>query len=144
MAFVDPYADLVHFALLQRVTATDFAQVIYDEQGCMEFKDPVQCESLFARPTGSSWDTPAKHRLTDRLERQTWPWELVLKFNTAVSLEEFEASMAEDPPVVARDATHDRQLTLRLSSASYFHPPQNQPSAGTEVVYGINVEQTPV
>jgi hypothetical protein len=134
----------VHDALMDRIEASDFPLVTFDG-GRMFLGDPVRAGTIVASPIGAEWSTPSRNRQTRRLERASWPWELILKFDRRVSLQAFEASMEDDPPIVTRAETGtDQQVTLLVARARYVHPPHNQPSTGTEVVYAINAELSPV
>ena len=144
MVFVEPYAARIHKALYARVTQVTFPLVTYDETSCMQLGEGEPCAGFRTNMVASAFGTPERNRQEDRLERTSWGWLLIIKFNREVNLEAFEASLLQDPPRLPRDATHDQQATLRLEDARYTNPTQNQPATGTEAVYRFNVELTPV
>lgn len=89
---------------------------------------------------------PVHHRRTsDRRERLTWTWRLHVQFNASVSLEEFEALLVTDYPVIPRDPTNglDRQVDLLLEDAEYQNPVTQQAAQGTRVTYRFTAQLSP-
>jgi hypothetical protein len=141
VTLIAPYAPLVHDVLFARVQSVPFLLVTY-EAGKMCLGDPIKPATVRTGPLSSGF-TIGRDKRRLRLDREEWRWELRLKFDREVSLEHFEASLAQEPPRVIRDADHDQQVTLMLEDSEYINPPQNQPATGTEAVYRFNAELTP-
>jgi hypothetical protein len=144
MVLADPYSLLIHRALVQRVHDSEFPQLTFPN-GAMVLGDGISPATVQAGQIESVWDRPQRNRLTGYLrERREWPWDLIVRFDRHVSFEQFEATLEEDPPEVARDATHPRQVTLLVVSARYVEPPHNQPAGPCEAIYRFIAVMTPV
>ncbi len=92
----------------------------------------------------ATFETTQRRRRTRGRERQIWTWILILAFNEEVSLEEFEEEVSLNPTLLARDATHPRQVEFDLVSVNYIHPPRQAPENGTSATYTFNVRVSPV
>jgi hypothetical protein len=137
MSFAKPYAQLINEALVHRAKAAYFPKVTY-EGGNMLIGDPLECANVRTNALSANWDEPRRNRQRGYIrERNDWQWELIIRFAAEVNTEAFEASMEQNPPSIIRDADHDRQVDLLITSARYINPPQNQPNTGTEVIYTV-------
>jgi hypothetical protein len=71
-------------------------------------------------------------------ERDQWVWELYLRFEREVSLEDFENRFLDRGLVIPADAQRGTsQVNVTLASAPFYHPPQSQPSNGTSVRFTL-------
>jgi len=139
------YSAAIYRALIERVTQVDYPVVSYKDGLMVVGEELARCKTAIAGPLSARWDAPQVNKQHGYLrERREWQWELVLRFDRHVNLEALEASLEDDPPSIARDAQHGRQVDILLTSARYVNPPQAAPSSGTEAVYTFKVQLTPV
>lgn len=70
-----------------------------------------------------------------RRERSGWIWQAVVTFQQEVTLETFEHQISFEKPLKIPSDGGLRPVLLELTQTDYSHPPQQQPSAGTHVVF---------
>jgi hypothetical protein len=145
------YGDAIQNKLVSLAAAFQFPSVHYKP---MPVGQP-RCtnETKVVRPSGAiAWEEsavfgdPVRHRRTsDRRELLGWIWRLQIKFNAAVSLEEFQNSLLTNIPRVPRNPAIglDRQVDLLLEDAEYQTPVTQQPAQGTIVTYRFTAQLTP-
>lgn len=140
------YGDRIHFALRKAAKAELFLLVKYPHNCRVTDAQGIKATTILINELSSSFTTPQLNRLTYRREKAAWVWELILHFDQAVSLEAFERSLVESPPVVARDPGIglDQQVILLLEDVEYRHPPTQDPSSGTRVRYRFTALLSPV
>lgn len=101
--------------------------------------------SVIAEETSSSFGNPLRNRRTDRSERRSWRWQVACRFNQEVTVEAAEKRLISANIILPRDATNDlEQVTLKLLDADPFHPPQQNPTTGTQVTFTFEAELSPV
>lgn len=88
----------------------------------------------------------SQNKRTELLDRTGWTWELHLAFPCEVALERFEEAVTQPPLKVLKNtgAGINRQVTLRLVSASFRHPAQQQSPSGTRAVYTFTARLGPL
>lgn len=134
--------------LVRQAQQGTFYRTSYDPQTKLAVVDegqPVVPAEALSNETESSFGTPRRHRISDRLERLSWQFELRVRFNQEVTLEHFERSLIEDPPVLAKDADCGYlQVRLILRETRPTHPYQQESSAGTQAIFIFDALQSPV
>ena len=91
--------------------------------------------SCHANETSSSFGIDSSFGRDRRQRRLDWTFELKVKFNQEVSVEALEEAWLENPPVLTREDTSSKQVTLLLISSDISHPPQQSSSTGTSVTF---------
>jgi hypothetical protein len=67
------------------------------------------------------------------------------RFNQEVTVEAAEKRLIATNIILPRDDTNDlEQVTLKLLDADPFHPPQQNPTTGTQVTFTFEAELSPV
>jgi len=141
------YGDMIHDALRTRVLAGSFPEVTYPDG-----KTRATSASVFKLPRtlkidmrSSTFDTPAQNRQSRYVERTTWVWVVEVAFDRAVSFEEFERDIAENPPRITRAQSGlPRQVDIFLEEAEdYVHPPRKSPSTGSRATWRFAAELSP-
>lgn len=105
----------------------------------------VLASAVAAYPEGAVYGEPVLNRRTPRRELIGWTWRLIVQFDAQVSTEEFERSITEALPVIARSEEDGRplQVTLELEDAEYQNPVTQQAAQGTRVTYRFTARLTP-
>lgn len=118
-----------------------FRKVTYNDDGDAELSSPVLGTSVLssahANEIGARFEQDSRNKRAFRQERSEWLFELRAKFNQEIDLEDVEEAWLDDPPVLTRDDTSSKQVTLLLLSTKISHPPQQSSSTGTEVAFTI-------
>jgi len=147
MAFVSQ-DQRIQRQLIAEAATGPFHPVTYDKntkQKTVDTLSTVKPGESYAQAISTSFGVPSRHRRTDRLERNRWRWHLACRFNQEVSIEAFEKRLIGKNILLARDQDNDlAQVSLKLQSADPFHPPQQQPNTGTQVVFVFEAELSPV
>ena len=101
--------------------------------------------SVIAEEASSAFGTPSLNRRTNRSERRSWRWQVACRFNQEVTVEAISKRLIASNIILPRDAANDlEQVTLKLLDADPFHPPQQNPSTGTQVTFTFEAELSPV
>jgi len=101
--------------------------------------------SVHAEESVASFGRPSRNRRENRSERRTWRWQVACRFNQEVTIEAAEKRLIATNIILPRDDTNDlEQVTLKLLDADPFHPPQQNPSTGTQVTFTFEAELSPV
>lgn len=101
--------------------------------------------SVITEETSTNFTEPSRNRRTPRLERRSWRWEVVCKFNQEIIAEAAQKRLIASHIFLARDPANDlEQVTLKLLDADTFHPPQQSPSSGTTATFTFEAELSPV
>lgn len=96
--------------------------------------------SCHANETSANFEVDPLNRRS-RIQRKTnWIFELRCKFKQEICLEDFEQAWLLSPPVLTREDTSSKQVTLFLLSAEIQHPPQQTSSTGTRATFTILAE----
>lgn len=147
MAFVSQEQRIQNQLIAEAATGP-FHPVTYDKDTKLKTVDvlsTVQPGEALAQAISTSFGVPRRNRRSDRLERNKWRWHLACRFNQEVSIEAFEKRLIGQNILLARDDSNDvAQVSLKLQSADPFHPPQQQPNTGTQVVFVFEAELSPV
>lgn len=70
-----------------------------------------------------------------QLQRDQWLFDLVLVFDTEVTLECFIQNLLDNPPILDRDEEKSLDpAIIRLVRTNVTHPPQQQASNGTHAI----------
>jgi hypothetical protein len=140
----------VHNAIVEALQQGIFLPVTYDPTTKLmsvptDEEDAVPPSSLAANELTCLFGLPERNRRERIMERGTWRWQVIVKFDREVVLEVFEESLVAAPILVARDPSKSlRQITLQLIDAEYVHPPKQSPSSGTQVTYTFEARLGPV
>ncbi len=147
MAFVSQ-EQRIQRALIAEAATGPFHPVTYNSttrDKTVDIGSTVQPGEAYAQAISTSFGVPSRNRRSDRRERNKWRWHLACRFNQEVSIEAFEKRLIGQAIFLARDDSNDvAQVTLKLQSADPFHPPQQQPNTGTQVVFVFEAELSPV
>ena len=101
--------------------------------------------SALANEVSAEFGQAPLHRQSQKDDRIKWLWDLHLQFNKPVTVEAFEQAITGIPLRLARDTEMGlRQVTLRLLSAEYEHPLQQQPTTGLSVVFHFEASLSPI
>lgn len=136
--------------LIAEAATGPFHPVTYDKNTKQKTVDLDPLEEVnpsesYAQAISTSFGVASRNRRTDRRERKVWRWHLACRFPQEVSIEEFEKRLLKNIPLLARDQDNDlAQVKLILQSADPFHPPQQHPNTGTQVVFVFDAELSPV
>ena len=114
---------------------TSFQKVTYDENN-RAFLGASQLgidllASRHANEISSNFSDDPRHGRSHKLQRDNWTFQLRVTFKAEVSVENFEESWQENPPILSREDTSGKQVTLLLTSSDINHPPQKGSSTGT-------------
>lgn len=134
--------------LIAEAATGPFHPVTYDKDTkdkTVDVLSTVQPGEAIAQAISTSFGVPVRNRRTDRRERNRWRWHLACRFKEEVSIEAFEKRLIGQAILLARDQDNDlEQVSLKLQSADPFHPPQQHPNTGTQVVFVFEAELSPV
>lgn len=90
-------------------------------------------QSVICNEKSSFFGDPVGYRRDSRLDRNTWTFEVDIHFNVEVAFELFEDGVSVKPPILPADPEDGlRQVTLRILSSEYIHPPQQSPTGGSQ------------
>ena len=93
----------------------------------------VAPQSVICNERTSFFGDPVGYRRDSRLDRNTWTFEVDIHFNCEVAFELFEDGVAVKPPILPAVPENGlRQVTLRIVSSEYIHPPQQSPTGGSQ------------
>lgn len=129
-------------ALIAKAKAAQWVSVTYDDDGNMVQGATVLPKSVLTNETQGTFDIDKRHGQSFRDKRTLWRWELLVCFDEQVILERFEDDCTCNPIYIPRDTANgiDTPLLLRLRSTEAQHPPQNQPSNGTEAKFTFDAQ----
>lgn len=139
---------LIQNKLLQYIRESQtFRTVSYAKNtGYAEISDPPAklgaevLASCRVNETNSFFELDPRHGRDRKLRRSTWTFQLRAVFNQEVTVEDFEQAWLESPPVLSRQDTSSKQVTLLLVSSDIRHPPQQSSSTGTVAIFTIQAE----
>lgn len=97
---------------------------------------PAHPSSVVANDITAGFEADANFGRAIAQHRISWMFELHLGFDRATVLELFETLLMNPVPIVT--VTGLPSVALRLVEATYEHPPRQQASSGTTVVYTFN------
>lgn len=141
------YGDLIHAALATAIANYSFPRITYPTSKGPRTTDTmntVKARTIKIDQRSSSFNVPTRNRQARYVERSTWIWVVEVNFNDAVSFEEFEDFIAENPPRIPRsDSGLPRQVDIFLQEAEeYVHPPRKSPSTGSRARWRFVAELT--
>lgn len=82
----------------------------------------------------AGWQHDRQHGRDWISKRSAWRWQLILQFGEEALLEEFEETWAHAPLKLPNTAELP-SVIIQPTDAIYTHPPAQQPSSGTRVIY---------
>lgn len=91
-------------------------------------------QSCLTNDTVAGWQHDRQHGRDWISKRSAWRWQLILQFGQEALLEEFEETWAHAPLRLAA-TTELPSVMIQPTDAIYTHPPAQQPSSGTRVLY---------
>lgn len=104
----------------------------------------VEPASIHAEEMSTRFGDPRRNRRVARQERLGWRWSVSARFNQEVTTEAVERRLINRAIILPRDDANElEQVTLKLLEADPFHPPQQHPSAGTQVTFTFEAELSP-
>lgn len=140
----------VHNSVVEAIKAGVFLPVTYDQETklmsiAVEEEDAVPPASISANELTCLFGLPERYRRSRIFERNTWRWQVIVKFDREVVAEVFEENLLIDPILVPSDKDNGlRQITINLLDAEYIHPPRQGSSSGTQVTYTFEAQLGPV
>lgn len=137
----------VQQSLLSAATTGPYYVTQYDADTNLVSVTDTQASpaSIVAEEISARFGVPVRYRLSHRLEKQEWPWEIVIDFHQPVALEFFEEVLAANPITLKRDKANGlQQVTLELESVDYEHPLHYQPERGTRARVKVLARLGPV
>lgn len=138
----------VHNALVQLGLAGPYYAVTYDPatklaQDVDEAVDPtVVPASCQANEITSRWEKDQRHGRNLVLERTSWVWALIVKFNQEVTAWRAEETWAGSPLILPRDANFPTQVTLKLIGATYQHPIKQGSHNGSLIEFNFEARRS--
>lgn len=138
---------LISDALTASALAGEFIGVTYD----MDLRIMIQGANVVPSSVETN-EVRAGFRVEGRfgrkyvMDRDSWVWQLWLRFDQEVIAERFEADLASNPPFIPQDPDNgvDRAVILQLLSTDYKHPPRGGASNGSEVSFVFQAKLCPV
>lgn len=127
-------------------TSTGFSEITYNASTgiATDTGTSVAPRGVYSNEIRSSYRPPKLHRRGGaKRERDEWTFDLLILFDREVSSEQFEEEISDTPIVLARDANHDRQVTLFLREVNYEHPPQQDSGDGSKMRFVFKAEMSP-
>lgn len=124
-------------ALTQALRLGTFYPLSYDRKTGLASVDPdkkISPSQTLVNEIQSFFEA-AKRTDKWRRERSGWTWQAVVTFQQEVTLETFEHQISFEKPLKIPSDGALRPVLLELTQTDYSHPPQQQPSAGTHVVF---------
>lgn len=94
--------------------------------------------SCHANEISCSFEVDQRNGRALKQQRTNWMFQLRVKFQQEINVEDFEQSWLDAPLVLTRGDTSSNQVTLFLISADYSHPPQQSSSTGSTVIFTIH------
>lgn len=147
MVFASNY-ERIQQRLLTEALAGPFYAISTDVETKLKSVDDavaIEPASVHAEEDTTSFGTPSRNRRTNRSERRNWRWQVACRFNQEVTTEAIEKRLIATNIILPRDSVNDlEQVTLKLLDADPFHPPQQNPSTGTQVTFTFEAELSPV
>ena len=143
------YGDLIHAAIMDAIMGHDFKSVDYPDSKTRETLGTrlVKPKTVKIDQRSAAFTPSTRNRQTRFNERSSWTWTADVHFNRAVSLEELEDDLAQNPRRISRNASDGRpqQVDIFLEEAEeYAHPPRRSSSTGTRVRYRFVAELSPL
>lgn len=93
----------------------------------------VAPSSVVADEISAAFEADENYGRAIAQRRAAWLFELHLEFNTAINAELFETKLMNPVPIVS--VTGLPSVALRLTNVEYGHPPKQQASSGSSIVY---------
>ena len=138
--------DAIHNALKARLRAATFPKVTYDKTTGARTTAAlatVKAKSAYVQPVTATYEG-ATDKSAWLMERSDWQWIAEIKFSNAVSTEDFESDLTQNPIKISRtESSQDRQVLVALEDVSYEIPPTGQPASGTRVAMRFSVILSP-
>lgn len=98
---------------------------------------PILCNEI-----SSTFSEDLNYKRNRKDRRDSWLFELRMKFDREVLLEIVEDQWADEPLVIpANPQTGAPQVTLRLNTSEITHPVQQGGASGTSVKFTFEAEQ---
>lgn len=147
MAFLSNYIRIQNKLLIEGSNGPFYAVTtdVDTKQKSIDDSTVIAPASVIAEEVDTSFGQPSRNRRTSRLERKSWRWKVVCKFNQEVIAEAAQKRLIATHFFLARDDANDlEQVTLKLLDADTFHPPQQNPSSGTTATFTFEAELSPV
>lgn len=138
--------DLIHAAIKARVEAFDFPVLTFPGGvRCTDQNRKVNCDSCVIGQASATWQDAERNLRSGFLqEREEWIWGVIIGFDGAVSVEEFERDLAANPIQVQRSQTCDGDhILIRMRDSDYTMPVQQQPARGTQLQLTLVATKSP-
>lgn len=136
----------IHNALVSLAKSGPFSPVRFntDRSVSVDPDELIQPSGIVAGESSASFEITNLNRRSFRRERTGWIWHLHLSFPRRVTCEAFEDALSSSPHRLAADSeTGERQVLLEILEADYEHPPEHEPSSGTQVRYTLQATLSP-
>ena len=146
------YSDAIQNALLALVVDRDFPVVAHSVTAVGQVRTtsgvasarPKTAVANMLRPI---YGVPRRNRRIPNLREQIGQeWQLHVEFDQPVSIDEFEADLLANTPVISRNPSVGivHQITLLVEEATIVRTPvAQQPAQGTKVMFRFTAELTP-
>lgn len=118
-----------------------FYRTNYDKTGNpidvnVDVDKPLEPASVICNEIQAGFERDENYGRALAVKRTAWSFELHLSFHKEVSLDLFEFSLMNPVPIVT--VPDFPSVALELTDGNYEHPPSQQASSGTSVVYVFN------
>lgn len=140
----------VHNAIVAAINQGIFLPVSYDPTTRLmsvpeDESEAVPPASIAANELTCLFGLPERNRRTRIMERGSWRWQVIVRFDREVVADIFEEALLAEPILLEPDVTKSlRRITLHLVDADYTHPPRQGSSSGTQVIYTFEARLGPV
>jgi len=120
-------------ALVTLANSTDFHPVQYADDGTASTLDSttVRPGIAIANEITARYERDKRDGRSLTRTKTSWVFQLIMRFECEVSLEEFEESLQDNPPVVQDDDGKQIAL-LEILGMDVIHPVQQNAENGTE------------
>lgn len=133
--------------ILRLLRAGPFYKVNYDATTKAPTTDEVHVTpEVVVNEVSSGFDNAVLNKREHAMERTGWQFQAMVGFNCEVIAEAFERSVTRPIPKLPRDASVGRpqQVDIRLISAAYEHPVQQDGSSGSRISYVFEARLSPI
>jgi hypothetical protein len=140
----------IHNAIVEALNQGIFLPVTYNPDTKLmivpeDEDDAVSPASIATNELTCLFGLPERNRRERIMERGSWRWQAIVKFDREVVAEVFEEALLASPILIEPDSTKSlRRIVLNLENAEYTHPPRQGSSSGTQVIYTFEARLGPV
>lgn len=131
----------IYNALYSLFNNAEYPKVVHDSTTRLRTENGTAVPaSVEINELQSTFGTARNHR-TDRIDHQTWSWEVYVSFNSIeVSFDKLRELLSHMTHVSDNGMT----ARIRVERAKYTHPPRQEPATGSRAEFLLIVNPHPV